>query len=283
MISGAQRYVYLAFCYRDECFESKAMQSIESAEANMERSDSFDKALQSVEEALVRLEKLLQEMHVSSSGSGKEHLKAACSDLEKIRKLKKEAEFLEASFRAKAFSLQEEPWKKPGVKVRVLDMTCKLGLVKGARIQSSLMVPTDLLENGGGISLSSTEQTRFMKGKDKGDGVGAGVQDKNSCPGGFWNFLIRPSVKKLAPDSSNLEEETTDGSLVANTDANTDARKSSSSEINRFETLRIELTELEKRLQRSTAKSENQKVQTAKLNVSLDYFDTSFCVKLVGN
>lgn len=199
---------------KDEFFESKVMQSIESAEANME-SDSFDKALESVEEALVRLEKLLQEMHVSSSGSGKEHLKAACSDLEKIRKLKKEAEFLEASFRAKAASLQEE--------------------------------------NGGGISLSSTEQTRFMKGQDKGDV--AGVQDKNSYPGGFWNLLIRPSVKKLARNSSNLEEETTDGSLIANTDA----RKSSSSEINRFETLRIELTELEKRLQRSTAKSENQK------------------------
>ena len=64
-------------------------------------------ALENVEEALVRLETLIQEMHVSSSGSGKEHLKAACSDLEKIRKLKKEAEFLEASFRAKAASLQE--------------------------------------------------------------------------------------------------------------------------------------------------------------------------------
>jgi hypothetical protein len=56
---------------------------------------------------VIKLEKLLQELHVSSSSSGKEHLKAACSDLEKIRKLKKEAEFLEASFRAKADSLQE--------------------------------------------------------------------------------------------------------------------------------------------------------------------------------
>ncbi|XP_062112676.1 uncharacterized protein LOC133823841 isoform X5 [Humulus lupulus] len=70
--------------------------------------DSFDKALASVEEALTRLEKLLQDLHVSSSNSGREHLKAACSDLEKIRKLKKEAEFLEASFRAKAASLQQE-------------------------------------------------------------------------------------------------------------------------------------------------------------------------------
>lgn len=56
---------------------------------------------------MVRLENLLQELHLSSSNSGKEHLKAACSDLEKIRKLKKEAEFLEASFRAKAASLEQ--------------------------------------------------------------------------------------------------------------------------------------------------------------------------------
>lgn len=63
--------------------------------------------MESVEGALLRLEKLLQDLHVSSSNSGKEHLKAACSDLEKIRKLKKEAEFLEASFRAKAASLRQ--------------------------------------------------------------------------------------------------------------------------------------------------------------------------------
>lgn len=63
--------------------------------------------MESVEEALLKLEELLQELHVSSSSSGKEQLKAACSDLERIRKLKKEAEFLEASFRAKADSLQQ--------------------------------------------------------------------------------------------------------------------------------------------------------------------------------
>uniref|UniRef100_A0A7C8Z4V6 Uncharacterized protein n=1 Tax=Opuntia streptacantha TaxID=393608 RepID=A0A7C8Z4V6_OPUST len=222
----------------DEFSESKAMKAIESAEANLD-SDSFDKALESVEDALVRLEKLLQEMHVSSSGSGKEHLKAACSDLEKIRKLKKEAEFLEASFRAKAASLQEE--------------------------------------NGDGISLTSTEQTRFMKGKDKGDG--AGVQDKNSYPGGFWNFRIRPFVKQLSSDSSNLDEKTTDGSLTANTDA----RKSSSSEIHRFETLRSELTELEMRVQRSTAKSENQKdIQRASTTSSTELVPVQKNGNLIG-
>ena len=55
----------------------------------------------------MRLESLLQQLNASSSASGKEEIKAACSNLEKIRKLKKEAEFLEASFRAKAASLQE--------------------------------------------------------------------------------------------------------------------------------------------------------------------------------
>ncbi|KAK4348327.1 hypothetical protein RND71_031082 [Anisodus tanguticus] len=69
--------------------------------------DSFDKALESVEEALVRLEVLLQELHMSSASSQKEHLKAACSELERIRRLKKEAEFLEVSFRTKAAFLQQ--------------------------------------------------------------------------------------------------------------------------------------------------------------------------------
>jgi hypothetical protein len=55
---------------------------------------------------LVKLENLLQELHVSSSNYGKEDLKAACSDLEMIRRLKKEAEFLEASFQAKAEYLE---------------------------------------------------------------------------------------------------------------------------------------------------------------------------------
>jgi len=64
-------------------------------------------ALKSVEEVVLRLENFLQELYASSASSGKEHLKAAYFVLEKIRKLKKEAEFLEASFRAKADSLQE--------------------------------------------------------------------------------------------------------------------------------------------------------------------------------
>ncbi|CAH8359929.1 unnamed protein product [Eruca vesicaria subsp. sativa] len=79
-----------------------------NASSAVRESDSFDKALESVDEALVRLESLLQELYVSNSSSGKEQIKAACSDLEKIRKLKKEAEFLEATFKAKTASLQQE-------------------------------------------------------------------------------------------------------------------------------------------------------------------------------
>lgn len=74
---------------------------------DIDTNSTYSQALESVDEALVRLESLLQQLHASSSSSGKEQIKAACSDLEKIRKLKKEAEFLEASFRAKAASLQE--------------------------------------------------------------------------------------------------------------------------------------------------------------------------------
>lgn len=70
-------------------------------------SDFWLQALESVEEALNRLEDLLQELHLFNANPGTEHLKAACSDLERIRKLKKEAEFLEASFRAKAASLEQ--------------------------------------------------------------------------------------------------------------------------------------------------------------------------------
>lgn len=64
-------------------------------------------ALESVEEALIKLEDLLQALYLSKSNPGKEQLKAVCSDLERIRKLKKEAEFLEASFKAKAASLEQ--------------------------------------------------------------------------------------------------------------------------------------------------------------------------------
>jgi hypothetical protein len=66
----------------------------------------LSQSLESVEEAFVKLENLLQELHISSSNYGKEDLKAVCSDLEMIRRLKEEAKFLEASFWAKAEYLE---------------------------------------------------------------------------------------------------------------------------------------------------------------------------------
>ncbi|KAM3210775.1 hypothetical protein ACQJBY_064614 [Aegilops geniculata] len=90
---------------KDRCFQETGV-LVDATELA-----SIDKSLESVEEALVKLENLLQELHLSSSNSGKEDLKAACSDLEMIRRLKKEAEFLEASFRAKAEYLEASATK----------------------------------------------------------------------------------------------------------------------------------------------------------------------------
>ncbi|KAJ8899564.1 hypothetical protein K2173_018538 [Erythroxylum novogranatense] len=171
--------------------------------------DSFDKALESVEEAVIRLENLLQELHMSSSKSGKEQLKAACSDLEKIRKLKKEAEFLEASFRAKADSLQQ--------------------------------VEDD------NASLSVSERQQQLKGKQRKkndlqlDGGTSKLQ-------GVWNFFVRSPTKK---HGSSLPVADGDEAPSAIEDLE-------SNEIRRFEVLRNELMELEKRVQKSTNQSENE-------------------------
>ncbi|KAG7958288.1 hypothetical protein I3843_10G012900 [Carya illinoinensis] len=184
-------------------------------------SDSFDKALESVEGALIRLEKLLQELHVSSSSSGKEHLKAACSDLEKIRKLKKEAEFFEASFRAKAASLQQGDGDRNS--------------------QTSL---------GG--------KQPYLKGKKRNStNVVLGKSNRlvNKSDGSWSSFFMRPPAMKPGPES------TMDGSengCVGQTSSNIDVPDSESNEMWRFELLRNELIELEKRVQRSTDQSDNE-------------------------
>ncbi|KAH0887824.1 hypothetical protein HID58_050253 [Brassica napus] len=197
------------------CKEELGISSLAVAEAGFidmnalstEESSSFDKALESVDEALVRLESLLQQLHSSSSSSGKEQIKAACSDLEKIRKLKKEAEFLEASFRAKAASLQE----------------------------------------GGGDSDSqgsSEEQKQKLKGKDKKNSISS--VDQGTRSRGFWGFFERPPRKKPAPKVDEYTERSRE---------NVDSVDSESNEIYRFELLRNELIELEKRVQGSTDES----------------------------
>uniref|UniRef100_A0A804LSJ8 LETM1-like protein n=1 Tax=Zea mays TaxID=4577 RepID=A0A804LSJ8_MAIZE len=98
-------HVMLSDCMKELDISSGFLEPEEELDTGTELA-SFDKSLENVEEALVKLENLLQELHVSSSHSGKEDLKAACSDLEMIRRLKKEAELLEASFLAKAEYLE---------------------------------------------------------------------------------------------------------------------------------------------------------------------------------
>ncbi|KAL1196958.1 hypothetical protein V5N11_024756 [Cardamine amara subsp. amara] len=182
-------------------------------------SSTFDKALESVDEALVRLESLLQKLHASSSSSGKEQIKAACSDLEKIRKLKKEAEFLEASFRAKAASLQE----------------------------------------GGGDSdsqeYSEEQSTRYLKGQDSKNSINS--VDQGTKDRGFWGFFVRTPRRKPGPES--LADE-----YFEKSSENVDSGDSKPNEIYRFELLRNELIELEKRVQGSTDESANEEGKTSK-------------------
>ncbi|XVE96359.1 hypothetical protein REPUB_Repub02eG0214400 [Reevesia pubescens] len=180
-------------------------------------SDSFDKALESVEEALKRLENLLQELHVSSSYSGKEQLQAACSDLEKIRKLKKEAEFLEASFRAKEAFLRQE--------------------------------------DGDGSSQSSgSDQKQYPKTKTRksatvtNDRINRVVNKSR----GLWSFL-HPSARK--PDSESSAIEKSGNEFFEQNTSNIGIPDSEPNEICRFEQLRNELIELEKRVKRSAEQS----------------------------
>ncbi|KAK7392644.1 hypothetical protein VNO78_21088 [Psophocarpus tetragonolobus] len=206
---------------REKALETEAKKAVHShrstVQSTIKESGSFDEALKSVEEAVIRLEKLLQELHASSSSSGKEHLKAACSDLEKIRKLWKEAEFLVASFRAKADSLQE------GV--------------------------------NSGRSFTPIEEDEYIKGKSrKNANVRVDRSKRNVGKSrGFWSIFGRPMTVKpglesdLDPYENNIEQSA----------PNVGVLDQEPNEIRRFELLRNELIELEKRVQRSAYQSEN--------------------------
>ncbi|XP_048623195.1 uncharacterized protein LOC106388608 isoform X2 [Brassica napus] len=183
-----------------------------------EDSSPFDKALESVDEALVRLESLLQQLNASSSASGKEEIKAACSDLEKIRKLKKEAEFLEASFRAKAASLQEGG-------------------------------------GGSGSQESSEERHQNLKGNDTNNSISSVAQGTGKNRG-FWGFFERPIRRKSAPNLLSDE-------YIERSREKVDSVDSEPNEIYRFELLRNELIELEKRVQGSTDDSLNEEGSTS--------------------
>ncbi|KAA8518533.1 hypothetical protein F0562_016007 [Nyssa sinensis] len=210
---------------KTELIEGTGKQSFESESGTHspteKEPDSFDKALESVEEALIRLEELLQELHVSNSSSGKEHLKAACSDLEKMRKLKKEAEFLEASFRAKAASLQQG--------------------------------------NEDNRTLPSTSKRRLYS-KWKNSKSANVMLDRNkrvfNNSGGLWNFLVPRPTRK--PDTGSSTADGSDDESFEEITASIGVAGSESNEIQRFELLRNELIELEKRVQKSADRSENE-------------------------
>ncbi|KAJ6864774.1 hypothetical protein NC651_035362 [Populus alba x Populus x berolinensis] len=180
--------------------------------------DSFNKALESVEGALVRLEKLHQELPASSSNSGKEHIKAACSDLEKIRKLKKEAEFLEASFRTKATSLQQG-------------------------------------EDESSLQSCISEQQQYLKGNGRKN-ADVRIDRSKSKFQGLWNFLVYSSTKKLGPDVAVADA--SGDADIGQTTTSMGIGELESNEIRRFELLRNELMELEKRVQKSTDQYENE-------------------------
>ncbi|KAE9463789.1 hypothetical protein C3L33_04294, partial [Rhododendron williamsianum] len=181
-------------------------------------------AMESVEEALLRLEELLQELHVSSSISGKEHLKAACTDLERIRRLKKEAEFLEASFRAKADSLQQgdDDTSPPSI----------------------------------------SEQQQGENGKSSRD-----VSKRK--PRGLWNFLLHIPNRRSGPGS--LTADGNDDELFRKSASSMGVEDLQSNEIQRFELLRIELIELEKRVQRSADQAENEEEEVKWKDGSSNY------------
>ncbi|KAJ6756093.1 LETM1-LIKE PROTEIN [Salix purpurea] len=180
--------------------------------------DSFNKALESVEGALVRLEKLLQGLPASSSNSGKENIKAACSDLEKIRKLKKEAEFLEASFRAKAALLQQG-------------------------------------EDESSLQSSISEQQQYLKGNGKKN-ADVRLDRIISKFQGLRNFPVYPPTMKPGPDVTVVDA--SGDADIGQTTTSMGIGESESNEIRRFELLRNELMELEKRVQKSTDQYENE-------------------------
>ncbi|KAK7355417.1 hypothetical protein VNO80_14672 [Phaseolus coccineus] len=206
---------------REKALETEANGTVQGHRSNLQstikESGSFDEALESVEETVIRLEKLLEELHVSSSSSGKEHLKAACSDLEKIRKLWKEAEFLVASFRAKADSLHE------GV--------------------------------NSGRTYTPVEEDEYIKGKNRKNANVRVDRNKRNVgkTRGFWSMFGSPVTKKPGlesdadPYENNIEVPAPNVGVV----------DQEPNEIHRFELLRNELIELEKRVQRSAYQSEN--------------------------
>ncbi|XBI10085.1 hypothetical protein VPH35_137463 [Triticum aestivum] len=178
---------------------------------------SIDKSLESVEEALVKLENLLQELHLSSSNSGKEDLKAACSDLEMIRRLKKEAEFLEASFRAKAEYLEADTIS------RVLPPAGEGEHGKTGSMVNEVLTPQKPVNR----------------------------MENNRRP--FWDIFGTTSGRKIVPAQEAVDQDASATKV--------DQIDMESNDIRRFEQLRRELIELERRVQKSTDGARKEEFQ----------------------
>ncbi|CAL5334470.1 unnamed protein product [Camellia sinensis] len=191
---------------KNEMTEGSGRQSIERTGSGTysliekEPDSSFDKALESVEDALLKLEELLQELH-------------------RIRKLEKEAEFLEASFRAKAASLQQGDD-----------------------------------DNGPPSSMNEQQQHSKVKNRNSANVVSKRVV---SNPSRLWNFLVPRPTSRSDPGSLSVADGNDDESFER-ISFGTCIADSQSNEIQRFELLRNELIELEKRVQRSADRSENE-------------------------
>lgn len=171
-------------------------------------------SLESVEEALVKLENLLQELHLSSTNSGKEDLKA---DLEMIRRLKKEAEFLEASFRAKAEYLEADTIS------RVLPPAGEGEHGKTGSMVNEVLTPQKPVNR----------------------------MENNRRP--FWDIFGMTSGRKIVPAQQAVDQ---DASA-----AKVDQIDMESNDIRRFEQLRRELIELERRVQKSTDGAKKEEFQ----------------------
>ncbi|KAL3511691.1 hypothetical protein ACH5RR_024408 [Cinchona calisaya] len=150
----------------------------------------FCQALESIEESLKRLEGLLPDLHVSSSSSGKEDLKVASSDLEWIRWLKKETEFLVASFRAKKASLEQ-----------FLPSICSFLVIYDFEFALELMAFYHSNQGGdASVSSSISNERQHYKGKEKREYKEGHYQDDRYFERGIASTLIPdPDSTKIKP------------------------------------------------------------------------------------
>lgn len=204
---------------------SSGEQTSSKACTRVEEINLFDKELQCVDEALNRLEGLLKEIHVCSSNSGKEHLEAACTDLERIRKLKKEAEFLEASWRAKAASVQQ------GIKDNYFQ-TPKAERSSQSKHRSGKL----------GQGNQNEKESKGLQGRSV-----------ENIPQGLRNFLLSHSnTKKVGDEDRAVTIGSTEDGAFEQTIPRVEDAATVSNEIRRFEQLQHELVELERRVQENT-------------------------------